>query len=99
MKVDSTLAAHMVARHLELAQLWHCPVEWCAVWKGSVCACLEHVTEKHGGSAFIALKHVAKYFTPWTVTRSIWQAASRPDVSGLGSPNWHVSSRSAVDGG
>ena len=30
-KVDSTLAAHMVTYHLELAQLWRCPVEWCPV--------------------------------------------------------------------
>ena len=83
LKVDSTLAAHMVTCHLELAQLWCCPVEWCAVWKGSVRACLEHVTEKHGGSAFFALKNVAKYFPPWTVTRNVWQAASRSDVSGV----------------
>ena len=53
------------------------------MWKGSVRACLEHVTENHGGSTFFALKNVAKYFPPWTVTRSVWQAASRPDVSGV----------------
>ena len=73
----------MVTFHPELAQLWRCPVEWCAVWKGSVCACLEHLTEKHGGSTFFALKNVAKLFPPWIVTRSIWQAALRPDVSGV----------------
>ena len=71
----------MVAFHLELAQLWRCQVEWCAVWKGSVRACLEHLTEKHGGSTFFALKNVAKFFPPWTVARSVWQAALRPDVS------------------
>ena len=48
-RVDSALDAHMVAFHLELAQLWCCPVDWCAVWKGSVRACLEQLTEKHGG--------------------------------------------------
>ena len=53
------------------------------VWKGSVPACLEHLTEKHGGSTFFALKNVAKFFPPWTVTRSIWLAALRPDVSGV----------------
>ena len=70
-RMDSALDAHMVAFHLELAQLWRCPVEWCAVWKGSVRACLEHLTEKHGGSAFFALKNVAKLFPPWTVPRSV----------------------------
>ena len=73
----------MVTFHLELTQLWRCPVEWCVVWKGSVRACLEHLTEKHGGSTFFALKNVAKLFPPWTVTRSICQAALRPDVSGI----------------
>ena len=67
--------------HLELAQLWCCPVEWCAVWKGSVRACLEYLSEKHGGSLFFALKNVAKYFPPWTVSRHVWQTALRPDVT------------------
>ena len=82
-KVDSALDAHMIASHLELAQLWRCSVELCAVWKGSVRSCLEHLTEKHGGSTFFALKNVAKFIPPWTVTRSIWLNALRPDVSGV----------------
>ena len=73
----------MIAFHLELAQLWRCPVEWCAVWKCSVRACLEHLTEKHGDSTFFALKNVAKFFPAWTVTRSVWFNALRPDVSGV----------------
>ena len=49
-RIESALDVHMLNFHLELAQLWHWPVEWCAVWKGfsSVRACLEHLTEKHG---------------------------------------------------
>ena len=31
---DSALDVHMLNFYLELAQLWRCPVEWCAVWKG-----------------------------------------------------------------
>ena len=45
--------------------------------------CLEHLTEKHGASTFLALKNVAKFFPPWTVTRSVWQTALWPDVSGV----------------
>ena len=56
---------------------------WYTVWKGSVRACLEHLTEKHGGSTFFALKNVAKLFPPWTVTRSVWLNALQPDVSGV----------------
>ena len=37
------------------------PVEWCAVWKGSVRACQEHLSEKHGGSSLFGLKNVAKF--------------------------------------
>ena len=53
------------------------------MWNGSVCACLEHLTEKHGGSTFFAMKNVVKFFPPWTVTRSVWLHALRPDVSGI----------------
>ena len=82
-RVYTALDAHMIAFHLELVQLWRCPVEWCALWKGSVRACLEHLTEKHGGSTFFAMKNVAKLFPPWTVTRSVWLHSLRPDVSGI----------------
>ena len=68
MQIESALDAHMLNFHLDLAQL---------------CACLEHLTEKLGGSSFFALKNVAKFFPPWTVTRSVWQTALRPDVSGI----------------
>ena len=47
-RIESALDVHMLNFHLELAQLWGCLVEWCAWWKGSVRACLEHLTEKHG---------------------------------------------------
>ena len=79
-RVHTALYAHMIACHLELDQLWRCPVEWCAVWKGSGRACLEHLVEKHGGSTLGATTNV---FPPWTVTRDVWHAALRPDVSGV----------------
>ena len=71
---------------LEMTQLWRCPVEWCAVWKGSVRVCQEHLSEKHGGSSLFALKNVAKSPPPpppLTVSRHVWQTALRPDVSGV----------------
>ena len=82
-RVYTALDSHMIAFHLELAQLWRCPVEWCAVWKGSVRECLEHLAEKYGGSTFVAMENVEKFFLPWTVTRSVWLNALRPDVSGI----------------
>ena len=56
-RIYSALDAHMIADHLELGQLWRCPVTWCVVWKG--------------------------FFPPWTVTRDVWLAALRPDLSGV----------------
>ena len=73
----------MMACHLELGQLWRCPVTWCAVWKGSGRACLEHLAEKHEGSTLEIKTHVTQFFPPWTVTRDVWHDALRPDVSGV----------------
>ena len=80
-RIYSALDAHMIACHLELGQLWRCPVTWCAVWKGSGRACLEHLTEKHGGSALKIMTNVAQFFPH--ETRDVWHAALRPDVSGV----------------
>ena len=82
-RIYSALDAHMIACHLQLGQLWRCPVTWCAVWKGSGRACLEHLAEKHGGSALEITTNIAQFFPPWTVTRDVWHAALRPDVSGV----------------
>ena len=35
-QIVSALDVHMINVHLELGQLWRCPAEWCAIWKGSV---------------------------------------------------------------
>ena len=63
-RIYTALDAHMIACHLELGQLWRCPVTWCAVWKGSGRACLEHLAEKHGGSTLEMTTNVAKFFPP-----------------------------------
>ena len=42
-----------------------------------------HLNDKNGGLTLFALKNVAKFFPPWTVTRNVWQTALRPDVSGI----------------
>ena len=82
-RIHSPLDAHMLACHLELGQLWRCPVTWCAVWKGSGRACLEHLAEKHGGSTLEIKTNVAQFFPPWTVTRDVWHDSLRPDISGV----------------
>ena len=57
-QVATTLDRHMMNVHLELGQLWRCPVEWCTVWKGSVSDCLSHLHEKHGGSQYAAMNNL-----------------------------------------
>ena len=61
LQYQNLLDPHMIASHLELGQLWRCPVTWCAVWKGSGRACLEHLAEKHGGSALKITINVAQF--------------------------------------
>ena len=79
--VASALNVHMINFHLELGQLWRCLVEWCTVWKGSMSDCLGHLQDKHGGSQYVALQNVAKFFPLWTVPQDLWHTPLRLDVS------------------
>ena len=54
----------MMGSHLELGQLWRCPVECCAVWKGSMNDCMGHFNEKHGGLAFFELEERPEVLSP-----------------------------------
>ena len=38
---------HVARLHLDLIQLWRCPIAWCTTWKGSPQDCLEHVRSGH----------------------------------------------------
>ena len=82
-KSDHALDSHMMCHHLDLGQLWRCPVEWCAVWKGSVRECRDHFNEKHSGSETIDFDKVSKAFPAWTVTRDFWKQALKPEISGI----------------
>ena len=82
-KTDFALDSHMMCDHLDLGQLWRCPVEWCAVWKGSARECCDHFNEKHSGSETIDFDKVSKAFPAWTVTREFWKQAHKPEISGI----------------
>ena len=73
----------MMCYHLDLGQLWRCPVEWCAVWKGSVRECRDYFNDKHSGSETLEFDEVSKSFPAWTVTRDFWKQALKPEVSGI----------------
>ena len=38
--IEMNLGKHVALYHMELAQLWHCPVSWCTVWKGTAQDCI-----------------------------------------------------------
>ena len=38
---------HVVTYHLDLGQLWRCPVSWCTVWKGTPQDCMDDVRGVH----------------------------------------------------
>ena len=82
-RTDHSLDLHMMCYHLDLGQLCRCPVEWCAVWKGSVRECRDHFNEKHGDSETLDFDKVSKSFPAWTVTRDFWERALQPDISGI----------------
>ena len=54
-RTEHSLDSHMMCHHLDLGQLWRCPVDWCAVWKGSVRECWDHFNDKHGHSETLAV--------------------------------------------
>ena len=82
-KSEYGLDSHMMCQHLGFGQLWRCPVEWCAVWKGSVRECRDHFNEKHSGSETLDFDQVSKSFPAWTVTRDFWKQMLKPEISGI----------------
>ena len=82
-RTEHSLDSHMMCYHLDLGQLWRCPVEWCAVWKGFVRECRDHFNDKHSGSETLDFDKVLKSFPAWTVTRDFWERALKPEISGI----------------
>ena len=59
-----------VARfHLDLVQLWRCPIAWCTTLNGSPQDCLEHVRIGHDAPWISKTASIEKYAPPWTVLR------------------------------
>ena len=64
---------HVANYHLELAQLWRCPVSWC---KGTPQDCIDHIRLVHSVPATVKAANLGRWFPPWTVTRDM--SLSRP---------------------
>ena len=60
--IQMDLGKHIASYHLELAQLWRCPVMWCTVWKGTVQDCIDHMRHVHKVPLSVKAANLAKYF-------------------------------------
>ena len=45
--IQRDLGKHIAFYHMELAQLWRCPVMWCTMWKGAAQDCIYHMRRIH----------------------------------------------------
>ena len=78
---------HVAHCHLELAQLWRCPVSWCTIWRGTPQDLgtpqylMDHIREAHTGE--IRKVSLEKLFPPWTVTRLVYTESLTSRRSGI----------------
>ena len=74
---------HVARLHLDLVQLWRCPIAWCTTWKGSPQDCLEHLRNGHDAPWISKTASIEKYVPPWTVRRQLWTDSLRVEHSGI----------------
>ena len=77
------LARHVANYHLELAQLWRCPVSCCTQLKGMPQDCVDHMRLSHAVLATVKASNLGKWFPLWMVSRETWRDALNPHVSGV----------------
>ena len=81
--IKHDMACHVSSFHLDLGQLWRCPVSWCTQWKGTPHDCIDHICKKHNVDDSVKMASLGKWFPPWTVTRAEWHTALKSKVSGI----------------
>ena len=81
--IQQNLGKHIALYHMELAQLWRCPVTWCTVWKRMAQDCIDHLRRTHDAPLVVKAANLARYFPPWTVTREQWSEMTQPTISGV----------------
>ena len=74
---------HVARLHLDLVQLWRCPIAWCTAWKGSPQDCLEHARNGHDVPWISKTAIIEKYAPPWTVRRELWTDSLWVEHSGI----------------
>ena len=74
---------HVARCHLDLAQLWRCPVAWCTVWKGALQDLTDHVRYAHRVPEEVQSVKLEKLIPPWTVTRKVYTESLTSRHSGI----------------
>ena len=74
---------HVARCHLELAQLWRCPVLWCTVWKGAPKDLMDHVRGSHKVPEEVQHVKLESLIPPWTVTRKVYMDSVMARHSGI----------------
>ena len=74
---------HVARRHLELAQLWRCPVSWCTVCRGTPQDLMDHILNGHNVLEGIRRVSLEMLFPPWTVTRQLYEESLSAKHSGI----------------
>ena len=74
---------HVARFHLDLAQLWWCPVSWCTVWKGTAQDCMEHVRGAHDVPWVAKSASIEQFVPPWTVQHQVWSNSLKASHSGI----------------
>ena len=81
--IQMDLGKHIAFYHLELAQLWRCPVMWCTVWKETAQDCIDYMRRTHKVPLSVMATNLSKFFPAWTVTREQWADMMMPSISGV----------------
>ena len=74
---------HVARCHLDLAQLWRCPVAWCTIWKGALQHLTDHVRYAHRVPEEVQSVKLEKLIPPWTVTRKVYTESLTSRHSGI----------------
>ena len=75
---------HVAHCHLDLAQLWRCPVAWCTIWKGALQDLTDHVRYAHRVPEEVQNVRLEKIIPPWTVTwKVLYGVADIPSLRNI----------------
>ena len=61
--IQMNLGKHVALYHMELAQLWRCPLSWCTVWKGTAQDCVDHMRRAHDIPPLVKVANLARCST------------------------------------